>query len=148
MKIIAVFCVMVGMIAFWSFINHDSRDELKTARTEILLGNFGLYRTAVNEYVKKTHQTGVIPAAGLKIPTGWINLGGWTNLVQASGSDILCYVYGKATAVDRAALLRLYKYSATIGFNSGGKWMRNGAQMNLPAQIPDGALVSVIQVEK
>jgi hypothetical protein len=148
MKMVAVFCVMVGAICFWSFLGLDAQVDREKLRSEMLIANFSVYRAAVNDYVAENRMIGIVPYENLKISPGWNNIGNWRNMVVAEGeAHLFCYVYGDAvSANDRAAAQRLFKYSPTVGFNINGQWIRNGSQMALPAQIPNGAIVSVIKV--
>lgn len=144
MKALAVFFICLGIMAMLSLsifngLNTDSKKHIAV--------NYGVYRNAVFEYVIK-NPTAVsnIPLASLKLPVGWQAVRSWQHSITADNPRI-CYVYGPASMEEINAVRTLFMGSFAVGYKQNGKLQPvHGVSVPLPALIPDGSLVSVIEV--
>lgn len=144
MKALAVFCICLGVLAMlcisiFSVRGIDSEKHIAV--------NYGVYRNAVFEYVIKT-PTAVsnIPLTNLKLPVGWQAMRAWQHSITA-GNPRICYVYGPASMEEINAVRTLFMGSFAVGYKQNGKLQPvHGVSVPLPALIPDGSLVSVIEV--
>lgn len=116
--------------------------QLAAAQTE----NFLVYRAAVMRYSElNAPAIGTIPIASLPLPSGFYAIGAWTNTLTPT----VAYIYSSTgaegpilSAQPGAAWLRDW----IAGYNRSGVWTTGaGAGLALPAYIPNGSVVAVIQ---
>lgn len=115
-------------------------------RAAAQVDNFLVYRAAVMRYAElNPSATGTIAPASLSLPTGFVSLGSWTNNLTATTA----YVYsgtGSEGPILAAQPDAPWLHDWIAGYNQGGTWMTgSGAGAALPAYIPNGSVVSVIQ---
>lgn len=144
MKALAVFCICLGVMAMLSLSIFNGRG---VGNQEHIAVNYGVYRNAVFEYVIKNPTAFTsIPLTNLKLPVGWQALRSWQHSITA-GNPRVCYVYGPASMEEINAVRTLFVGSFAVGYKQNGKLQPvHGVSVPLPALIPDGSLVSVIEV--
>jgi len=148
-KVLAIFMILVGAIAFWSF-QSDSTDR-EEVRSDSVAMNYALFRNAVFNYALESKSPGtVLPnTPGLNLPAAWTSIRPWQGLIRLESDGFLfCYVFGPADPMEITAVQKLFHNSKTIGWNNAGVLARNGGDpMPLPLDIPWGSLVSLIRLD-
>lgn len=144
MKALVVFGILLGVIAMLGIQVFSSS---QTENTNSVAVNYGIYRNAVFEHVIKTPTAiNTIPLAALSLPAGWQALRTWEHRITA-GNPRFCYVYGPASMQEINAVRKLFMGSFAVGYKQEGVlYPLHGSQVPLPGFIPDGFLVSVIEV--
>lgn len=120
--------------------------EIDRYRAAAQAENFLAYRTAVMRYAELNPSAiGTIANASLPLPSGFISIGSWTNRLTTTTA----YVYsstGTEGPILSAQPDAIWLRDWIAGYKQGGVW-RTGAGdgVVLPAYIPNGSVVSVIQ---
>lgn len=144
MKALVVFCMLLGAIAMLGIqlFNSPSGQNVNSIAV-----NYGIYRNAVFEHaIKNPTAINTLPLSSLSLPAGWKAIRAWEHRITA-GNPRVCYVYGPASMEEINAVRRLFLGSFAVGYKKDGVFFPlHGAQLPLPAFIPDGSLVSVIEV--
>ncbi|MFA9394680.1 MAG: type IV pilus biogenesis protein PilM [Halodesulfovibrio sp.] len=142
MKTLAVFAVLLGVIAIFSprFPFGQSNEAAHAIAT-----NYVTYRNAAMMYaVNHTDSTGILETAILGLPPHWRALRSWKNRIEAH----TLYVYGKATSQEIVAAEVLLKGSFAVGVNKNSHLVTmHGTGVALPSFIPEGDLVCIITVK-
>lgn len=139
MKIMAVLAFLLGVMAILS-PSVSYRDEYAPAARSIAL-NYAVYRNAAFLYALKHKPNGSIPRTSLELPAGWHAMRTWN--VRVEGGR--CYVWGPASAEEISATWEFFQGSFAVGRAENGRLMPDG-RTSLPAFIPVGSLVSVVEV--
>lgn len=143
MKALAVFALLLGVIALMHWPSDYSREESGSRAVAI---NYALYRNEVFRHVYGQEGiSGDIALSALNLPESWHPLRQWRARVDGGR----CYVYGDATPQEIAAVRQLFQGSFALGQASSGRLVPapvHGAAVTVPGFIPDGSLVSVTEV--
>ena len=145
MQSLAVSAIMIGLIFFWTMAGYES-SSLDQRRAEAIAANFVVYRNAVHRHVFAHKTAGSVSLAELNLPQGFSAMA-WQNQTVLVGGQLHCYVFGPASIETIAAVRRLLRGSATIGWNNNGQLVRSGQGLALPNFIADREIVSVIVVD-
>lgn len=153
MYLIPFVMALAGMLAMVTgyFFSHTSAEsatgvDIDRYRAAAMADNFIVYRAAVQQYAEANPAiTGTVATLSLPLPPGFTSMGNWTNTLTAT----TVYVYSTAgvegpifSAQPDAPWLREW----VAGYNQNGTWVTGaGNGSALPAYIPNGSVVSVIQ---
>jgi hypothetical protein len=145
MQAMAVFFTCLGLIALFG-VHSISSSSTANKQDHAVAVNFTAYRRAVNIHALATPGvSGTIDHPILGLPSEWIPLYPWTNIV----TNGCCYVYGPSTSSEILATRKLLMGSQAIGTKINGQLVTShGIGISLPAFIPEGSLVSVIGVRQ
>lgn len=145
MKALAVFCLILGVMAMVYLASPQNRVNEVSA----IAINYAVYRNAVFTHVIKTPTaSNSVTESVLKLPKGWHSLRSWQNRITSTGTTRICYVFGSASMEEISAMRKLFMGSAAVGYKKGGVLLpAQGGSITLPAFIPEGAVVSVIEVK-
>lgn len=133
------FGFMLGAMAMLA-VSHDPAPQAY----ETVAVNYALYRNAAFLYAYSSKKPGTIADSALKLPAGWVRLRAW----QARVQDSRCYVFGPATTGEIAAVRDLFQGSIAVGRAQGGRILpQPHAPVPVPAFVPEGSLISVIEVK-
>lgn len=142
MKALAVLAVLLGVMAL---LKAPADNDIQETSYKALAVNYAIYRNAAFLFVQ-AHKgfNGDIPLASLNLPESWRMLRTWKARVQNN----CCYVYGDASPEEVEAVRRLFQGSFAVGLVSGGRIVPALAPhpVSVPAFVPDGNLVSVVEV--
>lgn len=144
MKALVVFSLLLGVIAMLGIHLFTSQ---RNENINSVAVNYGIYRNAVFAHaIKVPTAINTIPLTALSLPAGWKALRAWEHRITGSNPRF-CYVYGPASMEEINAVRKLFMGSFAVGYKQDGAFFPvHGPQMPLPAFIPDGFLVSVIEV--
>lgn len=141
MKALAVFGFMLGVLAMLS----QAYPLKKEPSFDSVAINYATYRNAAFNYVLKNKAiVGSVADGVLPLPHGWTRIRQWQTRVEASR----CYVYGPASGTEISSVRELFLGSAAVGTASGGYLLPQiKSPIPIPNFVPDGFLVSVIEVK-
>lgn len=144
MKSLVVFALLIGVMAMVSLNIFTERGSTTVKSIAV---NYGVYRNAVFDHVIKTPTaTGTVPSANLPLPASWQAMRSWQHSITA-GNPRICYVYGAGSMEEINAIRDLFMGSFAVGYKQNGALFPvHGVSVPLPAFIPDGFIVSVIEV--
>lgn len=141
MPALMVLGVMLGIMGML-YSSHDPMPHHGEART--LAVNYAVFRNAAFLYAEQNKEaSGTIAANALELPSDWKALRSWQARMEARR----CYVYGSASAQEIEAARELFLGSFAVGRAQGGRIMpQPGAPVPVPPFVPEGSLISVIEV--
>lgn len=112
------------------------------------------YRNAVASYLAQNPGfAGSVPASGIApfYPPGMVLPSAAGNMITAtaSGNGSIIYAWSQSLPVEAAAAVQMLGGDASIGMVSGSQWISPiyGVQnWPVPAFVPDGDILSIIQI--
>lgn len=138
MKALMVFGFLLGVMALLAVSHNPAPQEYGAVAI-----NYAVYRNAAFSHALTSKKSGDIADDVLKLPASWRRLRPW----KARTDGARCYVYGPATAAEVAAVRELFKGSMAVGAAQGGRLLpQPGKPVPVPGFVPEGSLVSVIEV--
>ena len=150
MKAMAIFGMLCGVLAILSFWLFSSDKDREAAQSKSVAVNYAVYRNAVFAHVI-AHTRNALPEelnqADLSLPSGWQAIRQWRHRIETTNAGKLCYVFGPAQQAEITAIRDLFLGSFAVGHKHQGQLVpAHGASMPLPGYIPEGHVVSVIEV--
>ncbi len=144
MQGMSIFMACLGLIAIASFSQINTRFSPEQQEAHAVALNFAQYRRAVDIHaLANPGVSGTIAHPILGLSDSWVAMHPWSNLVSGG----CCYVFGSANAEEVLAVQDLFTNSYAIGVKRNGSLVTaHGVGVALPSSIPDGCLVSVIQL--
>lgn len=144
MQGLSVFMICLGLVGILSFSQVRQRHSEEAEQARAVALNFAQYRRAVDIHaLANPGISGTISQPILGLSTSWEAVRPWSNMV----TDGHCYVFGPVSARELRAAKKLFLNSYCVGVKQGGRLVTfHGTGIALPDEIPEGNLVSAIQL--
>lgn len=151
MRTLAIVALFTIALAVYQSRESATLQTISDARIEAYSVNFLVYQAALSEYRRLNPGVfGIIPDAALPTPLGYNNLG-WTNRITGSPTPGMSriYAYGSPTVVLPDEIAGHLRHISSVGVNLGGSFvssMFGNYGAIIPAWLPNGAVVSIVEV--